>query len=136
MDNNSEIAYMMGAKLVKNECPNYMCWKFPDEDQCKKMNLLDFSDDFKKLNTPTWKSLKFEEDWNRMLLILKVAKRRLNYIENKLKSDQKIQLFQSVEELKKQLDITIEHLKTLDRNDTYDSIVIFSKLFNDKFRWI
>lgn len=136
MDDNAHIAYMMGAKLVKNDCPNYMCWKFLDEDSCKKLNLAEFSDEFKRLNSPTWKSLKFEEDWNKLIFSLNVAKKRLGWIENRIIESQKLEDLQDVSELKNHLNMALDFLRIFDKTSTYNSIVRFSKKYNEKFRWI
>lgn len=119
---NEQIAKMMGAKLVKNGCPDYFVWKFPDKEEAKREGLSEFEEDLSKLTSPTWKDLKFDSDWNRCILATRVAKKRYKSMQHDSK---KMDL----------LSISIDLLKCLENleiTDVYRELVKFSKIYNEK----
>lgn len=134
------IHYMLGAKLTHNDCPSYMIWKFPDEAKIlDKLSLpIDELENITNLSSPTWKKIKFSEDYNLLMLAIKCAKHIVKKMVS-LKQNEGTKAIDLVESLKHdpfhliisaEIDLDFA-LRSIDKQQIYQALHRFAVVYND-----
>lgn len=130
---------MLGGQLLKNKCPEYFIWKFPNEPkEIEKMRLPLEIEKFQKLTRPTFKKIDFINDFNNLMFGIKCAKylwiqihkliqdkgtTHVDYINNQT------DVFNELGRADMEIDFA---LRTVDSNKIFDALVEFAKIYNEK----